>query len=253
MAALLSGVEKAKELAARAAVDEFVRDGMVVGVGSGSTIAYAVVRLAQRAKAEGLKVVCIPTSFQSRQLVVQHGLVLGDLENYPVLDVAIDGADEVDVNLNCIKGGGACQTQEKIVASCAKKFVICADYRKNSEVLGEQWKKGVPLEVLPLAYRPVMLRLEAMGAKPTLRMAVNKAGPVVTDNGNFCIDADFGKVPDPRALEGKLNAIPGIVCTGLFVGMAEKAFFGEENGSVTTRTLPQKSATGPLSPTALRR
>jgi len=231
----MSSVEAAKEQAARAAVDDYVSDGQVVGIGSGSTITYAVVRLAERVKEEGIKVVCVPTSFQARQLIVENGLVLGDLERYPELDVAIDGADEVDEDLNCIKGGGGCQTQEKIVASCAKIFVVIADFRKKSSVLGEQWKKGVPIEVVPMAYRPVMLKLEALGAEPTLRMAKSKAGPCVTDNGNFVIDADFGNIEEPQLIEDKLNATPGIVCTGLFVNMAVKAYFGEEDGSVSTR------------------
>jgi len=237
--AKMKGIEAAKRLAARAAVDEFVKDGMAVGIGSGSTIAYGVVRLAERVKEEGLKVVCVPTSFQSKLLVVEHGLTLGELDRYPVLDVAIDGADEVDSELNCIKGGGGCQLQEKIVAAAAKTFVICADYRKDSSQLGENWTKGIPLEVAPMAYQPVMIKLKDMGAKEVnLRMAQSKAGPCVTDNGNFVIDAHFGALPpaDIALLEDKLNAVPGILCTGLFVKMAVKAFFGNEDGSVSSRT-----------------
>ena len=229
-------VEIAKAKAAAAAVDEYVRTDQIVGIGSGSTIAYAVQRLAQRVKDEQLKVVCVPTSFQSRQLICDHGLPLGDLDSYPVLDVAIDGADEVDLALNCIKGGGGCLTQEKIVASCATIFVICADYRKDSAVLGVKWRKGVPVEVVPMAYRPLLGKLKAMGGEPTLRMATSKAGPCVTDNGNFIIDADFGEIKDPAALETALCAVPGIVCTGLFVRMAEKVFFGAEDGTVYTKT-----------------
>mmetsp|Transcript_9585 Transcript_9585/g.16832 ORF Transcript_9585/g.16832 Transcript_9585/m.16832 type:complete len:240 (+) Transcript_9585:49-768(+) len=233
---MLSGVEKAKRKAARAAVDEFVKDGMNVGVGSGSTVVYAVERLVELVKEESYKLVCVPTSFQARQLIVEGGLVLGDLETVPVLDVAIDGADEVDQELNLIKGGGGCQTQEKIVASCAEQFVVIADYRKKSENLGVQWTKGVPLEVVPMAYKPVQLKLENdFGATATLRMAQSKAGPCVTDNGNLIIDAHFGPIDDAKVLEDKLNGIPGIVCTGLFVDMAIKAFFGEEDGSVTMR------------------
>ncbi|GBG27562.1 Ribose-5-phosphate isomerase [Hondaea fermentalgiana] len=233
----MAGVEKAKDLAARAAVDEFVKDGMAVGIGSGSTIAYGVVRLAERVKEEGLKVVCVPTSFQAKQLITENNLPLSDLENHPQLDVAIDGADEVDDDLNLIKGGGGCQTQEKIVASCAKTLVICADYRKDSKALGEAWLKGIPIEVIPIAYVPIMAKLKAMSAETvTLRMAKAKAGPCVTDNGNLIIDAHFGQIKDPAKLEAQLNGIPGVVCTGLFVGMAVKVFFGQEDGSVTTRT-----------------
>jgi len=238
MSSAASLVEQAKDKAACAAVDEFVHDNQIVGIGSGSTIAYAVSRLAQRVKAENLKVVCVPTSFQARQLIIEHGLVLGDLEQHPELDVAIDGADEVDSGLNCIKGGGGCLTQEKIVAHSARIFVVCADYRKDSAVLGEKWHKGVPIEVIPMAYGPVLRSLEKFGGTPKLRMAVSKAGPCVTDNGNFIIDAEFGKIQSPAELEARLCAIPGIVCTGLFVGMAKKVFFGREDGTVTSAVAP---------------
>jgi len=231
-------VEEAKKKAAFAAVDEFVTPNVkYIGIGSGSTVVYAVERLAQLTAAQDRKFspVCIPTSFQATQLIIEAGLQLGDLSRFPNLDVTIDGADEVDANLNCIKGGGGCQTQEKIVASCAKSFVIIADYRKDSKVLGEKWKKGIPLEVIPLAHVPVIQKLKQLGGVPKLRMAVNKAGPVVSDNGNFLIDCDFGLVEHPEILEQKLVSIPGIVETGLFVQMACKAFFGNQDGTVSMR------------------
>jgi ribose 5-phosphate isomerase A len=232
-------IDEAKKKAAYAAVDEFIKDHQVVGIGSGSTVVFAVERIVQKVKEENLHLVCIPTSFQSTQLIVKGDLVLGDLTRYPVIDVAIDGADEVDEEMNLIKGGGACQTQEKIIAYNAKRFVVVADYRKESKMLGEQWKSGVPVEILPVAYVPVMKKIEAsLGGKPTLRMAVKKAGPVVTDNGNFVIDVDFGVMTPQhaRSLEMKLKSIPGVVETGLFIDMAEKAFFGRADGSVSTRT-----------------
>lgn len=206
-----------------------------MGIGSGSTVVYAVERLAQRVRDEKLDVICIPTSFQARQLIVENGLVLSDLDRHPMIDVAIDGADEVDAGLNCIKGGGGCQTQEKIVASNATKFVIIADYRKDSKILGEQWKKGVPIEVIPMACVPVMKKIEKLGGKPKLRMAIAKAGPVVSDNGGLIIDADFGLINDPIALDSQLRSLVGVVETGLFVKMACKAFFGNADGSVTQR------------------
>lgn len=111
-----------------------------------------------------------------------------------MIDVTIDGADEVDAQLNCIKGGGACQLQEKIVAYAAKKFVVIADYRKESAQLGEQWVQGVPVEVIPMAYVPLMNSLREMGGAPVLRMAKQKAGPVVTDNGNFVLDVNVSRL-----------------------------------------------------------
>jgi ribose 5-phosphate isomerase A len=235
-------IESAKRKAAFAAVDKYIHDGMVVGIGSGSTIVHAVDRLAQRVKEEKWqRTICIPSSFQATQLINEHGLFLGDLTRYPEIDVAIDGADEVDANLQAIKGGGGCCTQEKIVASCAKQFVIVADHRKESQTLGQKWKAGVPIEVIPLAHVPVARRLtQQLGARSAcLRMAgASKAGPVVTDNGNFLLDADFGEIPQPHQLNSKLLCIPGVVETGLFVDMATAAYFGQADGSVVVRNKP---------------
>eukprot|EP01116_Phalansterium_solitarium_P011395 TRINITY_DN27055_c0_g1_i1.p2 TRINITY_DN27055_c0_g1~~TRINITY_DN27055_c0_g1_i1.p2 ORF type:complete len:244 (+),score=32.12 TRINITY_DN27055_c0_g1_i1:43-774(+) len=230
-------VEAAKKTAARVVVDEFVKDNMVLGIGSGSTVIYAVERLKERVKSENLNIICIPTSFQALQLITEGGLQLGDLSRNPTLDLAIDGADEIDPRLNLIKGGGGCQTQEKIVAFNSKLFIVIADYRKDSQQLGSTWKKGVPLEVLPISYVPVMKKLERdLGGKPTLRLAVNKAGPEMSDNGNFLVDVDFGPIPDAAALNVELLQIPGIVETGLFIGMAERAYFGQADGSVVLQT-----------------
>uniref|UniRef100_A0A673IJB2 ribose-5-phosphate isomerase n=1 Tax=Sinocyclocheilus rhinocerous TaxID=307959 RepID=A0A673IJB2_9TELE len=202
--------EEAKKLAAYAAVDNHIQNNQVVGVGSGSTIVYAVDRLTERVRQEKLNIVCVPTSFQARQLILQHGLTLSDLDRHPELDVAIDGADEVDTALTLIKGGGGCLTQEKIVAGCAKHFIVIADYRKDSKALGQQWKKGVPVEVIPMAYVPVSRAIaRRFGGEAVLRMAVSKAQCRV-DNS----------------------------LTGLFVGMAERVYFGMEDGSVKTRDHP---------------
>eukprot|EP00118_Oscarella_pearsei_P016593 m.159418 g.159418 ORF g.159418 m.159418 type:complete len:260 (+) comp38767_c0_seq7:21-800(+) len=228
-------VTKAKRSAAYRAVDENIKNGQKVGIGSGSTIIYAVDRLAQRAKEENLSLVCVPTSFQARQLIAAGNLVLSDLNQHPELDVAIDGADEVDLDLNCIKGGGGCQTQEKLVASCAKLFLIIADHRKDSVRLGEKWKKGIPIEVMPFAYVSVMSKIAALGLKPVLRMATQKAGPVITDNGNFVVDATFGQVDDWQRMQQDLIGIPGVVETGLFINLAHKAYFGKSDGSVGVR------------------
>ena len=228
-------IEIAKKKAGIAAVDEFVRDGMILGIGSGSTVVYAVNRIVERVKQEGLKVVCIPTSFQSTQLIVNGGLTLGDLSRYPKIDVDIDGADEVDENLNLIKGGGGCLLQEKIVASNSEKLIIVADYRKDSKILGEQWKKGIPIEVIPMAYIPLMKKMEKMGGSPILRLAEKKAGPLITDNGNFILDVDFGEITDPKILNQSIKMLPGVVETGLFIEMAEKVYFGQKDGSLISR------------------
>ncbi|XP_078080173.1 ribose-5-phosphate isomerase [Mustelus asterias] len=228
--------EEAKRKAGYMAVDNHVQDNQALGIGSGSTIVYAVDRIAKRVQDENLKIVCVPTSFQARQLILQHQLTLSDLDRHPELDVAIDGADEVDSDLNLIKGGGGCLTQEKIVAACAKEFIVVADYRKDSKSLGEKWKKGVPIEVIPMAYVPVTKAIAAkFGGAAELRMAVNKAGPVVTDNGNFILDWKFDNISDWKNVNIDIKMIPGVVETGLFIGMAERVYFGLEDGSVCFR------------------
>ncbi|KAI1286041.1 Ribose-5-phosphate isomerase [Halotydeus destructor] len=234
-------VEIAKNKAARAAIDQHVQNNQVIGIGSGSTIVYAVQRLAEMVKDDLLKVVCVPTSYQAKQLIREHNLVLSDLEAHPVLDVAFDGADEIDSDLNLIKGGGACLTQEKIVASAAKSLIIVADYRKDSKSLGQQWAKGVPIEVVPMAYQVVRNKIEQLyGGKVVLRMAQSKAGPVVTDNGQFIVDWLFPheESRDWRAINQTLKMIPGVIETGLFIGMTDKVYIGGEGGNITERTKP---------------
>ncbi len=227
-------VELGKKNAAFKAIEENVKQDMILGIGSGSTVVYAVEAIAEINKNNKLNLKCIPTSFQSRQLIVENGLTLVSLDQYPEIDLDIDGADEIDNALNLIKGGGGCLVQEKIVASASKKLVIIADYTKKSDYLGENWKKGVPIEIIPLAHVPITKRLEKLGGSPVLRMAQAKAGPVVSDNGNFIIDVDFGKIDNPSDLNMKLLKIPGVVDTGLFVSMASKAYIGQKDGTVLT-------------------
>jgi len=225
-------VELGKKNAAFKAVEDNVKQNMILGIGSGSTVVYAVKAIAEINKNNELNLKCIPTSFQSHQLIVENGLTLVTLDQYPEIDLDIDGADEIDKSLNLIKGGGGCLVQEKIIASSSKKLVVVADYTKKSEFLGENWKKGVPIEIIPLAYVPIMKRLGRLGGKPVLRMAQAKAGPVVSDNGNFIIDVDFGKIENPSDLNNKLLQIPGVVDSGFFLGMASKAYIGLKDGRV---------------------
>jgi len=225
-------IELGKKNAAYRAVEENVKKNMILGIGSGSTVVYAVKKISEINQNNNLNLKCIPTSFQSHQLIIENGLTLVSLDQYPEIDLDIDGADEIDKSLNLIKGGGGCLVQEKIIASSSKKLVIIADYRKKSEFLGEQWKKGVPIEIIPLAHIPIMKRLEKLGGTPVLRMAQAKAGPVVSDNGNFIIDADFGIIKNPLDLNLKLLQIPGVVDSGLFLGMAQAAYIGQKDGTV---------------------
>lgn len=222
-------IELGKKIAAERAVEENVKANMILGIGSGTTVVYAIQKLAQLA----LNVKCIPTSFQSYQLIVENNLELASLDQYPDIDLDIDGADEIDKDLNLIKGGGGCLVQEKIIASNSKKFIIIADYRKQSTKLGENWRKGIPIEVIPMAYIPLMKKMEKLGGNPQLRMAKAKTGPLVTDNSNFIIDVDFGIVDNPTNLDMKLRAIPGVVETGFFLGMASKAYIGLKDGNIS--------------------
>uniref|UniRef100_A0A1A9WIG3 ribose-5-phosphate isomerase n=1 Tax=Glossina brevipalpis TaxID=37001 RepID=A0A1A9WIG3_9MUSC len=231
-------LNEAKRIAAHRAVDEWVWDNAAVGIGSGSTVVFAVERLAERVKSENLQIACVPTSFQARQLIIEHKLKLSDLDRNPQLDVAIDGADEVDNDMILIKGGGGCLLQEKIVASCAEKLIIVADYTKNSKKLGDQYKKGIPIEVTPMAYVPIKERIQKrFGGNVKLRMAIAKAGPCVTDNGNFILDWEFDndKIYKWKEVNHDLVMIPGVVETGLFINMATIAYFGMPNGDVTTQ------------------
>ncbi|MFX1574369.1 MAG: ribose 5-phosphate isomerase A [Promethearchaeota archaeon] len=225
-------IEKGKRLAAERAVEENVKKNMIIGIGSGSTIVYAVQHIARINQKSSLNLKCIPSSFQSYQLIIENNLDLASLEQFPEIDLDIDGADEIDKDLNLIKGGGGCLVQEKILASNSKKLVIIADFRKKSEILGTKWKKGVPIEVIPMAYIPIMKKLSKLGGKPILRMAQSKSGPLITDNGNFIIDTDFGEITNPKALDLKIMKIPGVVDTGLFINIASKVYIGTKNGEV---------------------
>ncbi|KAH8418346.1 hypothetical protein KR222_002649 [Zaprionus bogoriensis] len=235
-------LDAAKVVAARAAVDHWItEETKVVGIGSGSTIVFAVERIAERVWKEGglVDMICVPSSFQARQLILDHNLNLGDLDRNPKIDVYIDGADEVDSHMVLIKGGGGCLMQEKIVASCAKNVIIIADYTKKSLRLGEQWCKGIPIEVAPMAHVPVKLKVEALyGGEAKLRTALMKAGPIVTDNGNFLLDWKFvaKREYDWEEVNQAIIMIPGVMETGLFVKMATKCYFGMADGSVAAQS-----------------
>ena len=206
----------AKRLAGEAAA-ELVESGMVVGLGTGSTVAWTIKRLGMRAKEEGLQFLGVPTSFQAENLAIASGITLTTLNVHPALDLAIDGADQVDGSLFVIKGGGAAHTREKVVACSAQRFVIVADESKYVEKL--TWP--VPVEVLPFAAKLVERRLKALGGVPVLRQGLRKDGPVITDNGNFVMDVDFGAIEDPEALAARMCGIPGIVEHGIFDNLDE--------------------------------
>ena len=221
-------IETAKKNAAKEAVRN-VKDGSVVGLGSGSTAAFAIEELGNRIKREGLHVLGVPTSYQAFMLAVKHKIHITTLEEHTTLDLTIDGADQIDENLNLIKGMGGALAREKIVASASKKLIIVADESKKVKVLGEN-NQPVPIEVLPFAASYVMRKVGDVGGKPVLREGARKVGPVITDNGNFIIDVGFGLMREPLEIEMKLKKLPGVVETGLFVEMADIVYMGKRSG-----------------------
>ena len=217
-------IEEAKRKAALEAV-RHVKDGFVVGLGSGSTAAYAIEALGGRIRRERLNVMGIPTSYQAFLLAVKHGIAVTTLEEYPTISLTIDGADQIDPELNLIKGMGAALAREKIVAFASKQNIIIADENKKAQVLGEN-NHPVPAEVLPFAISLVKRSIEGIGGKAVVREGKGKVGPIITDNGNVVIDAVFGAISDAGALEQKLKMIPGVVETGLFVGSTDTVYVG---------------------------
>ncbi|MEA2045225.1 MAG: ribose-5-phosphate isomerase RpiA [Euryarchaeota archaeon] len=203
-----------KRAAGEAAAD-LVRDGMVIGLGTGSTVAWTIRRIGDMVDGdedEGIDILGVPTSYQALELAISCGVPLTTLEQHPVLDLAIDGADLIDRNLVAIKGGGGAHAREKVVSCSARWFVIVADASKCAEVLSVP----VPLEVLPIAANLVKRLVKEMGGVPKIRQAKMKDGPVITDNGNLVIDVDFGIIEDPKGLASELSALPGVLEHGIF-------------------------------------
>ena len=206
---------------------EYVEDGMVLGLGTGSTTHYFIEKVGMRMAEEGINVQGIPTSFQSLLLAKKWNIPITTLEENDS-DLSVDGADEVDSNFNLIKGGGAAHTKEKIVDYAADKFIVIVDESKVVEKLGTF---PVPVEVIPDASRIVIQTLEDMGAECEIRMAQRKDGPVITDNGNFVIDARFSEIASPQHLELDLNSIPGVVENGIFSQLVDKVIVGTSDGT----------------------
>jgi ribose 5-phosphate isomerase A len=213
-----------KQAAARAAV-QLIESGSVVGLGSGSTATFAIHFLAQRVR-DGLNIVGVPTSKNTKDLAEQLGIPLTTLEANPNIDIDIDGADEIDPELNLIKGGGGALLREKVIASASKRFIVIAESTKLVAHLG---KFPLPVEVITFAQPLVKRRIEALGAQVSLRQNVDGKA-YVTDEGHHILDCNFREIADPAALNAKLHEIPGVVEHGLFIGMAETAFVGKDGG-----------------------
>jgi ribose 5-phosphate isomerase A len=203
-----------------------VQSNSIVGLGTGSTTAFALQYIGERLqKGELTNVVGVPTSFQAEVLARQYGIPLTTLDVIDHIDIAIDGADEVDPQKNLIKGGGAAHTREKIVDALADFFLVVVDSGKLVEKLGSTFL--LPVEVIPMAVTPVMRALTTLGGKPELRMGIRKAGPVVTDQGNLVIDVKFEAIANPAELEKTINNLPGVLENGLFVGVTDLVLVGE--------------------------
>ncbi len=225
MTASVDPIQLMKEEVAKAAAAR-VHSGQIVGLGSGSTAALMIQYLGERLQAGDLKdIKGVPTSFQSSVLAKQYGIPLVTLDEIEEIDVAIDGADEVDPQHNLIKGGGAAHTREKLVDALAKEFIVVVDSSKLVDRLGSTFK--LPVEVLPMAITPVARALEKLGGKPELRMGVKKAGPVITDQGNMVLDVKFDSIDNPAEMEKTINNIPGVLENGLFVGLTDLVLVGE--------------------------
>lgn len=218
-----------KQIAARAAV-QLVKSGDVVGLGSGSTATYAIRFLADRVR-ECLQIIGIPTSQRSKELAEQLGIQLTTLDERPRIDIDIDGADEIDPDLNLIKGGGGAFLREKIIASASRRFIVIGDSAKQVNRLG---KFPLPVEVIPFAQSLIKPHIEALGAQVKLRQYAY-GNPYITDEGHHVLDCSFGEIPDPADLAEKLRTIPGVVEHGLFIGMAEMALIGKDGSVVQLR------------------
>jgi ribose 5-phosphate isomerase A len=224
--------EHAKARAAHAALAE-IHSGMKVGLGTGSTAAHFVEALAARARA-GLEVVCVPTSEQTRKLAAEAGLKLATLDEVIDLDVTVDGADELDGALNLIKGGGGALLREKIVATSSRRLVVIADDSKQVAALG---RFPLPVEVAPFGVRATARKidraLEWAGCPGPMTIRVREAKPFITDNGNLIIDCASGRIADPERAAAALSSVPGVVCHGLFLKLAKRAYIGTPDGVST--------------------
>lgn len=217
-----------KEVAGRAAAAE-VADGMTLGLGTGSTVHFALLRIAERLREESLALRGVPTSTDTERKARELGIPLADLEQVEHIDLTIDGADEVDPDLQLVKGGGGALLREKVVASISRRMLVVVGRDKLVARLGSTFL--LPIEIVPFARPTVARALTALGCAPVLRRS-EREQPYVTDNGNQILDCHFeGGIPDPRALEDELARIPGIVESGLFIDLAHAVVVGESDGS----------------------
>ena len=224
----MENLEALKERAAKAAV-EYVKDGHVVGLGTGSTARYVVLALGERVKA-GLRIKGVPTSRETAELARQQGIPLIDQDNAWIIDVAIDGADQVDPSFNLIKGGGGALLKEKIVAASAKQFIVMVDHTKRVPVLGGSFP--LPIEVVSFGWGSTAREIEAL-TKSRVVLRERNGALFKTEAGNMIVDVHIDRIDQPRELEIALNQIPGVVETGLFVNRTDVLIVGTAQGVQT--------------------
>ncbi len=213
-----------KEKAAESVVS-MVKDGMVVGLGTGSTAELAIMKLGERVKVEELEILGVPTSLRTEMVAIESGIRVTTLSEHPSLDISIDGADQVDLQLNLVKGGWGSHTKEKIVSYAAKRFVICVDDSKMVKRLN----KPVPLEVLPYAVKVVEAQVKRLGGVPVLRQDGNRGGYFITEGGNLILDVDLGTINNPEEMSMALSSIVGSVEHGIFTNASE-VHVGDDEG-----------------------
>ena len=221
----MADLERMKQLACQRAAQE-VQDGMVLGLGTGSTVYYFIQEVGRMVH-EGLRLTGVPTSIQTAELATQLAIPLTTLDDHPHLDLAVDGADEVDDTLNLVKGAGGALLREKIIAASAARFLVVVDDSKVVHQLGERYP--LPVEVVPFGVRPATRALEGLGAQVTLRRGAD-GQTWVSDNGNYILDCRFGPIADPVALQQQLLAIPAVIDSGLFIGMTDTVLIGQAEG-----------------------
>lgn len=221
------GKEEPKKRFAGEKAAELVRDGMVVGLGTGSTVYYTIRKLGERVLNEELNIVGIPTSLDTKNYASELGIPVSTIEEYPSIDLTIDGADEVDPNLNLIKGLGGALLMEKIVASVSRKVAIVVD---PSKLVTHLAVGRLPVEVLRFGYTATHKKLSRMGLNPVLRLSGNTI-PFITDSNNYILDCFTGEIHELREMEKEINAVSGVVENGLFIGMVDSVIVGEVNGA----------------------
>lgn len=216
--------EHLKKIAAEEATEE-IRDGMILGLGTGSTAYYALLKIGQKVK-NGLNIVGIPTSDGTEKIAVEQGIPLSSLSVYSTIDLTIDGADEVDANLNLIKGGGAALVREKIIANASQRILIIVDESKVSPIVGTSF--ALPVEIVKFGWEATQREVNKICMQSDIRGGI--VNPLITVNGNYILDCQFDGIPKPEFVEQQLNSIPGVVENGLFVNRADKVIIGTSTG-----------------------